>query len=79
MGRNLGHSSTVVPPPQPPSQPPPPPAATRLVPLELSDESTQEENEFTELDSSELEEMKGNDWKEVPFELQCVDGTYCGV
>lgn len=42
----------------------------------LSDGAIQDEDDFAELDSGEFEDLKGEGWKELPFELQCADGEF---
>ena len=75
IGRNSRHNADTIPPPPPPVSSPQlaipketPENTISIVPIE-------DENEFAELDSAEWNDLKGNDWKEMPFELKCADGT----
>ena len=79
IGRNSGHPSvTIVPPPTTPatlSETPPQSTSTARDATTSEGSMADDDRQYARLESSEWEELKGNDWKELPFELQCMDGT----
>ena len=70
IGRNTNHNSA----PTPPLTTTPATTSTEKSTTTSSGQSSA--RGFAQLETSEWEDLQGNDWKELSFELQCVDGTY---
>ena len=74
IGRNSRHNSDTL----PPTPTPTPTPSQFAIPKETPENDTstmplEDDNDFAELDSAEYEDLKGDDWKEMPFELKCAD------
>lgn len=75
IGRNSRHNTVAIPPP--PVSVPPKSSIPKETPENSTSTSTlpvEDENEFAELGSDEFDDLKGDEWKEMPFELKCADG-----
>lgn len=73
IGRNSRHNAEAT--PLPPASITPMLTIPKETPENtISTDPIDDENEFAELDSEEWKDLKGNDWKEMPFELKCADG-----